>query len=77
MRVKNMAETQIFFEEWVNSKNKYDERKYTDAILGIVDILGFSQFVKIKNDDSTAPKKIIEIIKLNIFVILDIFVFFG
>lgn len=68
MRVKNMAETQIFFEEWVNSKNKYDERKYTDAILGIVDILGFSQFVKIKNDDSTAPKKIIEIINDSIFI---------
>ena len=54
------------FEEMIKSKKEYDLKKYRDTILGIVDILGFSQFIQTEKDN--APKKIIEIINDSIFI---------
>lgn len=65
-KMQDIDGMQHAFEEMIKSKKEYDLKKYRDTILGIVDILGFSQFIQTEKDN--APKKIIEIINDSIFI---------
>ena len=64
--MNDITEMQKNLKKWKNYEDEYDETKYKDNILGIVDILGFSQFVQ--NQKFNAPKKIIEIIRNSILM---------
>ncbi len=44
--MNDITEMQKNLKKWKNYEDEYDETKYKDNILGIVDILGFSQFVQ-------------------------------